>query len=194
MNPGNIMSRPKVSSEAQNELDKAQQQFDDFNNNVKAVTLDEGRQAPIQPTESSVQLSQKDIETMGDVYLKPQRSIGSIQKFNEKFRDEWDRRKKYVKFIAENKELIGDSIEMWTRPYGGVPAEYWVVPSNKPVWGPVYLADQIKSRRYVRYFMESVPTHTTGGMQFYGSMKVESQIQRMDANPVSSSKSFFMGR
>ena len=43
---------------------------------------------------------------------------------------------------------LSEKIEIWTRPYGGIPAEYWEVPSNKPVWGPRYLAEQIKRARY----------------------------------------------
>jgi len=57
--------------------------------------------------------------------------------------------KEYVQFIAENKEIIGETIEIWTRPFGGMPAEFWKVPVNKPVWGPRYLAEQIKRCYYL---------------------------------------------
>ena len=102
--------------------------------------------------------------------------------------------KEYVHFIAENKEIIGEAIELWTKPYAGLPAEYWRVPVNKPVWGPRYLAEQIKSKFYHRLVMQQ--NVVTGGDhmgQYYGSMAVDTTVQRLDAYPVTSKKSVFMG-
>lgn len=188
------MNRPDVTSEGQKELDKAEVQFKEFEQQCKDITHDVAVRVPIKETENALQIAQKDIEKAGDTYLKPVKSINNQQKFNEKFRKDWEEAKIYVNFIAENKEVIGDVIEIWTRPFGGVPAEFWNVPSNKPVWGPRYLADQIKSRRYTRLVMNNTPTQNTGQGQFYGQMVAESRIQRLDAHPVSSHKSFFMGR
>ena len=91
---------------------------------------------------------EKEIADSKDIYLKPIKSIGSPQKFNEKFRDSYNYDKEYVHFVALNNEIIGEQIDIWTRPYGGMPAEEWIVPCGKPVWGPRYLAEQIKRRRY----------------------------------------------
>ena len=183
-------AKPKV---AESELDKLGQQFDKFNDNVQALTLDRMNEAPKQEMEPQTKLSQSEIEKSKDVYLKPSRSIGSGQKFNEKFREQWNFDKEYVQFIAENNECKGDTIEIWTRPYGGLPAEFWQVPVNKPIWGPRHLAEQIKRASYHRLSMQNTTTQTDGVGQYYGSLAVDSTIQRLDARPVSTRKSVFMG-
>ncbi len=81
---------------------------------------------------------------------------------------------------------------MWTRPYGGMNAEYWVIPTNKPVYGPRYLAEQIKKCTYHRLIMQNIVTESNRLGQVYGSMAVESTIQRLDAYPVNTRKSIFM--
>ena len=183
-------AKPKV---AESELHKLGQQFDKFNDNVQALTLDRMNEAPKQEMEPQTKLSQSEIEKSKDVYLKPSRSIGSGQKFNEKFREQWNFDKEYVQFIAENNECKGDTIEIWTRPYGGLPAEFWQVPVNKPIWGPRHLAEQIKRASYHRLSMQNTTTQTDGVGQYYGSLAVDSTIQRLDARPVSTRKSVFMG-
>ena len=150
--------------------------------------------APKQEVEPQTKLSSKEIEKSHDIYLKPQRKIADNQKFNEKFRSDWEFDKEYVQFIAEHKELIGENIEIWTHPYGGVGAEYWEVPTNKPVWGPRYLAEQIKRKCYHRLVMkQNVITETNGIGQMYGAIAADTTVQRLDAIPVSSKKSVFMG-
>ena len=183
----------KVKTKSEAELDKLEQQFDKFNENVQSLTLDRMNEAPKQELEPQTKLASSEIEKSKDIYLKPSRSIGTQQKFNEKFRDSWNHDKEYVQFIAENIECKGDSIEIWTRPYGGVPAEYWQVPVNKPIWGPRHLAEQIKRASYHRLTMQQSATTTDGIGQYYGAMAVDSTIQRLDARPVSTRKSVFMG-
>lgn len=185
---------PKVNSAGERELDKVAEQFDAFDSNVKQLTMDRMNQAPLKEVEPQTQLSQKEIKKSTDIYLKPTKSIGCRDKFNEDYRDSYNFDKEYVQFIAENKEIVGETIEIWTRPYGGMPAEMWTVPCNKPVWGPRYLAEQIKSRKYHRLVMQqNVATGADGMGQYYGAMTVDTTIQRLDANPVSSNKSIFMG-
>ena len=183
-------AKPKI---AQTELDKLGDQFEKFNDNVQALTLDRMNQAPKQDTEPQTKLSSSEIEKSKDIYLKPQRSIGSGQKFNEKFREQWNFDKEYVQFIAENNECKGDTIELWTRPYGGLPAEFWQVPVNKPVFGPRHLAEQIKRACYHRLTMQNTTTNADGVGQYYGALAVDSTVQRLDARPVSTRKSVFMG-
>ena len=183
----------KVNSEGNKELEKAQEQFDAFDKQVKDMTLDRLNTAPKEETQPQTELSQKDIERAKEVYLKPKRTIGSKEKFNEKFRENYNFDKEYVNFIAENKEIIGETIDLWTKPYPGMPAEEWEVPTNKPVWGPRYLAEQIKRKFYHRLVMQQSSSQSQGGMQFYGQMAVDTTIQRLDAIPVSKRKSIFMG-
>jgi hypothetical protein len=174
----------------QKELEKVQEQCDSFEKNVKDLTMDRLNQAPRQETEPQTKLSSKEIAKSSDIYLKPEKIIASRDKFNEKFRDSYDFDKEYVHFIAENKEIIGEAIELWTRPYGGMPAEYWRVPTNKPVWGPRYLAEQIKRKFYHRLVMQqNVITETNHAGQMFGCLAADTTIQRLDAHSVSSRKS-----
>jgi len=48
-----------------------------------------------------------------------------------------------VKCIPVHNELKGDRIEMWTHPFGGKGAEFWEIPTDKPVMVPRYVAEQL---------------------------------------------------
>jgi hypothetical protein len=183
----------KVNSAGQMELDKAEAQFEKFDNEVKQMTMDRMNASPKQEVEPQTKLSQKEIEKSKDIYLKPYKTIGCRDKFNENYREQYNFDKEYVQFIAENKEIIGEELDIWTRPYGGMPAEEWKVPVNKPVWGPRYLAEQIKRKFYHRLVMQQNTVGSDHAGQYYGTMAVDTTIQRLDAHPVSSRKSIFMG-
>lgn len=190
------MSKKSVieNSDVAKELDKVEKQLNEFGQNVKDLNLDQMNSAPKLETEPQTLLSQKDIEKSNDIYLKPKRTISSKEKFNEKFREAYNFDKEYVHFIAENNEIIGDTIEIWTKPYAGVPAEFWEVPANKMIWGPRYLAEQIKRKCYHRLVSEmKTMISTDGNGQYFGGMVSDKTIQRLDARPVSTRKSVFMG-
>lgn len=190
-----LRQKPKAkTSLAEKELDKAQQQFEAFDQNVKDLTLDRMNMAPKAESEPQTKIAQSDVAKSKDVYLKPARTIGSKEKFNEKFREDYNFSKEYVQFIAENKECIGETTELWTKPYPGLPAEFWQVPSNKPVWGPRYLAERIKGCVHHRLVMQENRSTGSDSMgQYFGTMAVDTTIQRLDAYPVSQRKSVFMG-
>jgi hypothetical protein len=182
------------NSLAKTELDKAEKQLDAFEQNIKDLTLDRMNTAPKQDVEPQTKLSQAEIEKSKEIYLKPVRSISSKEKFNEDYRKEYTFSTEYVRFIAEHKELIGETIEMWTKPYPGMPAEEWKIPTGKPIWAPRHVAEQLSSRKYHRLKMDqSVSTGADGNGQYYGTMVADTTVQRLDAIPVSSSKSIFMG-
>ena len=192
-----LSKAPASSKVAQTELDKVEKQFNEFNDQVKSMTMDRMNEAPKEDVESQTKLSQKEMAKAKEIYLKPLKTIPCSSKngFNEKFRSDYNFKKEYVRFIAENKEIIGEKIESWTKPFSGVPAEFWEVPVNTPVWGPRYLAEQIKRKFYHRLVMkENVATETTGMGTMYGKMAADTTIQRLDANPVTRSKSVFMGK
>lgn len=190
-----MAKKPNTSSSlAEKELDKAQGQFETFDNNIKEMTLDRMNMAPKKEEEAQTKLSQSEIEKSKEIYLKPLKAIGAKEKFNERLRDKWNFAKEYVRFIAENKEIIGEEIECWTKHFPGVPCEFWKVPTNKPIWGPRFLAEQIKNCRYHRFVMQqNTATNSDGMGQYYGAMAVDTTIQRLDALPVSTKKSIFMG-
>lgn len=194
MKEQSLTSKPEVSSQlAQKELDKVEKQFETFNNEVKSLTLDRMNEAPKVDSEQQTKLSSKEIQKSNEIYLKPKRSISCKEKFNENFRSDYNFAKEYVNFVAENKEIIGETIDMWTRPFPGMPAEEWEVPTNKPVWGPRYLAEQIKKCTFHRLVMQDRPIGSDHAGAYYGTMVADTTVQRLDAHPVNQRKSVFMG-
>lgn len=186
--------KPEVTSQfAQKELDKAEAQFEKFSDDVKSLTQDRMNQAPKEESHQQTKISENQAQKEDGIWLKPLKSSRSVEKFNERFRGQYDHSKKFVKFIAENRELMG-MIEIWTKPFPGVDAEYWEIPCNKVVWGPRYLADQIKRCSYHRLTMDqSSITGSDGRGSYFGTMVADSVIQRLDAFPVGDKKTFFSG-
>jgi len=194
--------RPKVNSEGQRELDKAAEQFEAFDSQVKEMTLDRMNQAPKKEVEQQTRLSQSELEKSKEIYLKPKRSFppgvnpktGEREKFNEKFREEYNFQKEYVRFIAQNNEVIGESIEFCLKKFPGTTCDEWVVPVNKPVWAPRMVAERIRSCKHHKLVMQD--KQTTGSDhagQYYGTMAVDTTVQRLDAYPATERKSVFMG-
>lgn len=182
------------TSEAAKELDKAEKQFDAFNENVQQMTLDRMNQAPKEETEPQTKIAQRDIDKFPGIYLKPAKNIASREKFNEKFRQAYEFDKEYVQFIAEHNEIKGETMEFWTKPYPGLDAQFWQVPVNKPVWAPRYVAERIKGCTYHRLMMDESKSSGADSVAGYtGVMAVDSTIQRLDARPISTRKSIFMG-
>ena len=186
--------RPKMkTSEAEKELDRITEASKDFEQQIKEINLDVLQAAPKKEVEPQTKLAQSEIEKSDEVYLKPRRSIGAREKFNEKYREDYNFAIEYVKFIAENKEIIGEKIELWSKPFAGVPYEEWEIPCNKPVWGPRYLAEQIKKCSYHRLTMDNKIIETGGMGSIYGQLAVDSVVQRLDATPTTKKRSIFMG-
>lgn len=191
-----MAGRPRTSNSAsEREMDKVEQQFEAFDSEIKSMTQDRMNAEANKPdVEPQTKLSQQEVARSKDVYLKPDKIIGCRDKFNEGFRSQYEYDKEYVQFVAENKEIIGETIEIWTRPYGGLPAEFWKVPCNKPVWGPRYLAEQIKRKFYHRLVMQpTTVTSSDHSGQYYGTMAVDTAVPRLDAHAVSQKRSVFMG-
>lgn len=183
------------TSLAQQELDKAEKQLNAFEDQVKELTMDRMNAAPKQEVEPQTKIAQKDLDKHNDLYLKPHRSVACRDKFNENYREEYNFAKEYVHFIAENHEVKGETIDMWTRPFAGMSAEWWKIPTNKPIWAPRYVAEQLKRSNYHRLIMDENRQAGSDGMgQYFGTMAADTTIQRLDAIPVSSRKSLFMGR
>lgn len=195
-----MVEKPKVNSAGERELSRAEKQLETFNQDVKELVSNRPMALERSESEPQAKLSSKDVQHSKDVYLKPEKSISAVdsksgekQKFNEKFRSQYEFDREYVHFIAQHNEILGDTIEIWTRPYGGMPAEFWKVPTNKPVWGPRYLAEQIKRKFYHRLKTEnSVMTGGDSSMQYHGALVVDTTVNRLDAFPVSAKKSIFM--
>ncbi len=180
-----IKNKPRSSNPlVQNELNKIETHFESIDSSIKEMTLDKLKNVPLQETEPQTKMSSRELSNSKDIYLKPYRTVSCRDKFNEKFRARFEYSKEYVEFVAEHKELIGEIIEIWTRPYGGMHAEFWNVPTNKPVWGPRYLAEQISSKSYnVIEMQENKMSGSDGHGQYYGVLTVTTKKKRLDAYP-----------
>jgi hypothetical protein len=189
-----MTNKPRLNSESEKELNKVEAQFKAYDEQVQSLTVDRMNQAPKLDVEPQTKLSQNQIAEAKDIYLKPKRSIPSKEKFNEDFRKDYEFQKEYVYFIAENKEIIGEEMTSWTKPFAGMPAEEWVVPANKPVWGPRYLAERIKGCCYHVLSMNEQRSAGSDQMgSYYGQIVVDNTVQRLDATPATKRKSIFMG-
>lgn len=191
-----MVEKPKATSSlVARELEKCEEQFKAFDENVQQLTLDRMNQAPKEDVEPQTKIAQRDLEKSSEIYLKPFRTISSKEKFNERYRSDYEFAKENVRFIAEHKELQGETIDLWTKPYPGMPAEEWKIPTGKPVWGPRYVAERLHGCNYHRLIMQqNVSTGVDGmGTQYYGQMAVDTTVQRLDAIPVSNKKSIYMG-
>lgn len=187
-----MSKRPETSGFVQKELDNVEKQVSQVEESIKSMTMDKMNEAPRQETE--LKMSQKQINNSSDEHLKPIKYVGCKENFNEKFRDEYNFKNEYVRVVCQHNELRGDAIEKWSRPYPGLPAEFWRIPTNRPVSIPRYLAEEVKSCSYHRLVMdEKKVTDTAGGGTFYGAMQVDTIVQRLDAFPAAERKSIFMG-
>jgi hypothetical protein len=168
------------------DLEVASQNLDAFEDHVKSLTVDELNKAPVKDYQPETKLSTREVARTDGVYLKPDRSISCKEKFNETYRDEYNYRKEYVRFIAENRE-VGGEVETWTRPFPGLPAEFWKVPTNKVVIGPRYLAERIAGCSYTRLSMDEGKTvGSDGSGTYYGQIVATNKIQRLNAMPAGS--------
>jgi hypothetical protein len=196
-----LLEKPTdVSPTVAKELDKVEEQLKAREDNYKGLTLDNMNTAPI--SEVEYKMSQADVGNSTDVYLKPVKSIGpgvnaktgARETFNEKFRKAYEFQKEYVQFTAYNNMIIGEDIEMWTKPFPGVNCDMWRIPCNKPIWAPRYVAEQLTRCRHHTLTMQKETITGADGMgQYTGQIVAKSTVQRLDAQPVQSKKSIFMG-
>lgn len=185
--------RRSKSPEVERKMDESERQFDEFKESVDKLNLDAMNKASLLEVEPQTKISNKDLAKSKIIYLKPTKSLPDGNKFNERFRQEYEFQKEQVLFIAEHKESPGDTIEMWTHPFGGTPTHFWQIPTNKPLSGPRYLAEQIKKCNYHRLKMKESVTREDGMGQWYGNMVSDNTISRLDAIPFTQNRSIFMG-
>lgn len=180
------MTKPRLNSESERQLQQAAEKFDAFQEGIKSLNMDQAASIPLTEVEPNTQLSQREIRKAPDIYLKPKKTMFAPgEKFNEKFRDLWDYKKEIVRFIAENKEAPTDAMlcDVWTRPIGGQPAHSWDVPLNKPVWGPRYLAEQIRAKVHNKLVIKEGPITQTQGIDFNTQMAYLEKKPRLSAEP-----------
>jgi hypothetical protein len=179
------MSDKQKSITGSEAVQKAATQFQKFDEQVKSLTVDEMAKAPLREEEQQTRMSTREANKVNEVYMKCMRSASSKEKFNEEYRKEWEEKKKYIKCIVENLEIIGERLEFWTKPFAGIPAEFWQIPVNTPVLIPKYVAEQISRKSYSRLVMDEQKTTTADGMgTYYGALAVKERRRRLDCRPV----------
>ena len=92
-----MVQKPNVNSASEKELVRVEAQFDQFKEQLDSLELDRSN-AHAKETAPQVLLSQEDIAKSKDIYLKPYRAIGSAEKFNEKYREDYNYAKEYTSF------------------------------------------------------------------------------------------------
>lgn len=189
-----MAEKPKPTSlAAERELDKVESQFNEIEKDIKKINIDRMGLVPKLQYESQTKMPQSEIANSKIFVLKPSNFVTSREKFNERFRDSYNYDKEYIEFIAENIEIRGEMIEMWTKPYPGMPAEFWKIPVNKPLAGPRYVCEQLKRKFHHKLTMQEGTTVGSDGMgQYYGKMAVETTVQRLDAREIPKTRSYSM--
>jgi hypothetical protein len=175
--------RPRVNNEGQKELDKVESQIDKFSDSV-SLASERNQNLPFKETEPQTKLSQAEINASSNIYLKPKRIFPSREKFNEKFRDEFNRQSQYVEFIAENHEVKGESIDLCIKKFPGMPVEEWIVPVNKNVSAPLYVKERIQQCGYTVFTTVDRSTGSEGGIVYYGQMVSEEVKSRLSVKEV----------
>lgn len=183
-----MSKRPDLNAEGQKELDKADAQIQSVPQQMAVCDVNKINNAQIQDYEPQTKLSNREKNKAEAIYLKPDRAIGCRAKFNEDFRKSYEYDRQYVRFVAENNEIIGEGIEIWTKKYPGQPAEFWKVPVNKVVMGPRYLAERIADCKYRRLVMKEDKMTSSDGMgTYFGALQYEEVRHRLDARPAGNS-------
>lgn len=184
------MKEPKVNSEGQKEINKAQERFDNWNDAVKSFDPF-NVSGPVEEKDSQTHLSTKQAKDMDAPYIKPIRSINRPNHekaktyWNEKFQGIHDEDWEYVRCIVENNEIIGEAVEVWTAKYGCDPAHFWKVPVNKPIMVPRLLAKQLAKCQYHRLTMSNSQVLEQNYLgTITGGIVVDVVKNRIDARPV----------
>lgn len=182
------------SSQSEKELDKAQAQFDKYEENISSLTLDKMNEAPMKESEPQHKLTQNQIADSNDIYIKPFKTIGCADKFNEDYRKDWEYAKEYVYITAQNNMVLKEFLQFWTKPFAGIPYEEWKVPVGKPIWVRRHVAEQIKNCVHHELHMdESKKVDANEFGDYCGQMVAKQKVQRFDAFPATKQRSIFMG-
>lgn len=184
--------RPKVNSEGKKELDKVENQINKFSDSVSSAREGKGSLV-MRETEPQTKMSQSEMNNAQVMYLKPKRNFPSRERFNEKFRDEFNRQSEYVEFVAENHEVKGESIDFCIKKFPGMPVEEWVVPVNKAVSAPRYVKERIEECGYTVFTTTDRQTASEGGVMYYGQMVAEERKSRLSAREITRRPRIFMG-
>lgn len=184
------MNRPKVNSEGQRQLDRAEESFKALQEEIKDFNPLDGKKIP--EVEVQTKLSDREAKKADAPVIKPLRSIkrpqggkdGAKVFWDEKNRAQWEYDWQLVRCIVENHEIIGESVPAWTSKWGCDNADYWMVPVNKPIMIPRHLAVQLSKCCYHRLIMEDRPVEQSHMGTITGAMTVDHVKHRINCRPV----------
>lgn len=199
---------PKVNYEGQKELAKVDEAFEKVTEAIASCdSLDP--KVPVEQVDPYTKLSKRQMALADAQYVTPVKIVNRVEGgkhnaknyFNEAHRPLYKKDWEWIKVVIENKESIGHPVEKWTAEWGCDPAMFWIIPTNRPVYIPRFVARSIKKCRYIQRTMESdetkmissdnsrdIPTEgaVSGpclpGAEFYGTFKSAQYRQRLDAN------------
>lgn len=174
------MARPRLNQEGQSILDKLDTSISSITK--EAEKLDPSTIKSVE-TEQQTKLSKREERNLPAHYLKPVRSVNTKERFNENYRKDWEKGWEYVRVVVENREIIGEAVEVWTKKFAGDPANFWKVPVNTPVYIPRLLAEQLSKCHYIRYKMEDRVTQADSYGQYTGAMVAETTVDRLVCRP-----------
>ena len=187
-----------MSKELEKEIVKLNAKFEEYEKKIEALTLENTRLAKDKDEDNITRLSQREIAKSPDIYVKPKKTLMAVgEKFNEKYREEYNYKKQYVRVIAEHRECPGDTIEIWTKRFAGTPAEFWEIPTGKPVFIPRYVAEELADRKYNKIKMDGDSrddrnrSGSYGEIEQYGMPTVEEKIKRITAYSASTNATIF---
>ncbi len=181
----------KVLQDAEKNFREFQKEINSFNPFDKEVPLEE--------KDPYTKLSRREMQLADAPYIIPTREMmrpnvvkcGEAGKAHyntahDKLREDgW----KYIKVTVDNYESVGQTIEMWTGLWGCEPGYFWLVPTNKPIWIPLFLAKQIKGCRYHEIVMKdpfdndpTIASRKVHTVEIVNKMTVERRKQRLDCN------------
>lgn len=187
------MARPRLDSEGQVELDKLDDQIESTMKENKEI-MENVSKIKTEERAPQREMSQWEKENAKEIHLKPTRSIADRVKFDEKWRKDFNFDMEEVCFMAENHEVIGEDITLWTKKYPGQPAQEWCIPVNKPVWGPRLLAEQLLNCKYSVFVQkDTAQLGNDYAGSYHGTIAVEKRVERLTARPVTQQKSLFSG-
>ena len=144
------------SAEANKELDKVAGQFEKIEQGISAMAKEDITKIPRQESESQTKLSKKEIDRFDAPVIKYVKAFAPAKKsvLPDKWKAQRDHDWELVKVICENKEIIGESIELWNHKWPGDLWTFWVIPTNTPVYIPRTVAKQIHECHYLRRVMK----------------------------------------
>lgn len=155
-----------------------------FQEEIKELTMDVANHVKLEETEQQTEIPSKVLAKSEFPRIEPKRTIFSQEKFNEKFRKERDYAWEYVDCICENIEIKGESVDFFLKKFPGEPAHEWVIPVNKPVSIPRFVAEHLHTRNYAVLTLDQGEKRAVeAGVEQYGMPVYTSRRKRIDCIP-----------